>query len=62
MRRSVISFLVVAIIALHQAEQAEAGQWAPATELTQLLNHAELVLQYLRQALQIGRASCRERV
>jgi P-type conjugative transfer protein TrbJ len=55
MRRNVISLLIVAIIALQQPKCAEAGA-ALATELTQALNHAQLVLQYLRQAEQLAEA------
>ena len=50
MRRSMIPLLIVATIALQQPQRAEAGA-ALATEFTQILNHAQLALQYLRLSL-----------
>lgn len=54
MRRRIIPLLIGAIIALQQPQQVEAGAFA--TEFTQALNHAQLLLQYLRQAAQLAEA------
>src|SRR5262249_10459490 len=53
MRRSTLALLVAAI-ALNQPQQADAGAFA--TEFTQVLNHAQLLLQYVRQAEQLAEA------
>lgn len=50
MRRS-IGFFALALIC-HAPQPARGGAFA--TELTQLLNHAELVMQYARQGLQLA--------
>jgi P-type conjugative transfer protein TrbJ len=54
MRRRIIPLLIAAIIALQQPQQVEAGAFA--TEFTQILNHAQLLLQYIRQAEQLAEA------
>lgn len=54
MRRSIISLLIGAIMVLQQPQRVEAGAFA--TEFTQILNHAQLLLQYIRQAEQLAEA------
>jgi len=54
MRRRMILFLIGAVIALQRPQRVEAGSFA--TEFTQLLNHAQLLLQYIRQAEQLAEA------
>jgi P-type conjugative transfer protein TrbJ len=51
MRKSVIGILMLFTISAQTPQKAEAGAFA--TEITQLLNHAELVLAYIRQGLQL---------
>ena len=51
MRRSVI-VLVLLTVAVQSPQRVEAGAFA--TELTQLLNHAQLVMQYIRQGQQLA--------
>ena len=51
MRKFVIAVLILLGIAGNAPQKAEAGAFA--TEVTQLLNHAELVLMYIRQGLQL---------
>ncbi len=51
MRKCVIAFLMLFAISANAPRKAEAGAFA--TEITQLLNHAELVLAYIRQGLQL---------
>ena len=51
MRKLVIAVLVLLGLSGHAPQKAEAGAFA--TEVTQLLNHAELVLMYIRQGLQL---------
>jgi P-type conjugative transfer protein TrbJ len=46
--------LLAVVIALQQPQRVEAGAFA--TEYTQLLNHAQLLMQYLRQAEQLAEA------
>lgn len=52
MRKRVILLLTVFTIALDSPQHVEAGAFA--TEFTQLLNHAQLVLQYIRQGEQLA--------
>src|ERR1700678_2659843 len=51
MRKHVIALLVLFTISAEAPQKAEAGAFA--TEVTQLLNHAQLVLAYIRQGLQL---------
>ena len=51
MRKFVIAVLISLGIAGNAPQKAKAGAFA--TEVTQLLNHAELVLMYIRQGLQL---------
>jgi type IV secretion system protein TrbJ len=51
MRKSV-TLLLLAVICAQNPPRIEAGAFA--TEVTQLLNHAELVLQYIRQGEQLA--------
>jgi type IV secretion system protein TrbJ len=51
MRKSVIVFVLLAF-AIQNPQRVEAGAFA--TELTQLLNHAQLVMQYIRQGQQLA--------
>jgi len=51
MRKSVIILLLVAF-SVQNPKPVEAGAFA--TEVTQLLNHAQLVLQYIRQGAQLA--------
>jgi P-type conjugative transfer protein TrbJ len=51
MRKLVIVFILVAL-AIQNPVPVEAGAFA--TEVTQLLNHSELVLQYIRQGQQLS--------
>ena len=51
MRKSVIVFVLLAV-AVQNPQRVEAGAFA--TELTQLLNHAQLVMQYIRQGQQLA--------
>jgi P-type conjugative transfer protein TrbJ len=51
MRKPVIALLLVFAISGPTPQRAEAGAFA--TEVTQLLNHAQLVLAYIRQGLQL---------
>jgi type IV secretion system protein TrbJ len=50
-RKHVIALLVLFAVAADDPQRAEAGAFA--TEITQLLNHAQLVLAYIRQGLQL---------
>ena len=52
MRKRLILLLTVFTVALDSPQQVEAGAFA--TEFTQLLNHAELVLQYIQQGEQLA--------
>ena len=55
MRKGLIALGIVSALTLQAPEPAQAA--APfATEVTQLLNHAQLILQYLRQAAQLAQA------
>jgi P-type conjugative transfer protein TrbJ len=54
MRKSLIAVLVVFSVTIQEPPRAEAGAFA--TEYTQLLNHAQLIMQYLRQAEQLAEA------
>jgi P-type conjugative transfer protein TrbJ len=51
MRRLVISVLILLGVSGGTPQKAEAGAFA--TEVTQLLNHAQLVLMYIREGLQL---------
>jgi len=51
MRKHVIAFLLLFTISVNAPQKAEAGAFA--TEITQILNHAQLVLAYIRQGLQL---------
>jgi len=51
MRKFVIAVVVLFAVPGNAPQKAEAGVFA--TEVTQLLNHAELVLAYIRQGLQL---------
>ncbi len=51
MRKSVI-ILVLLALSVQNPQRVEAGAFA--TEVTQLLNHAQLVLQYIRQGTQLA--------
>jgi P-type conjugative transfer protein TrbJ len=54
MRKSIISAALAAVSLLQAPRPAQGGAFA--TEVTQLLNHAQLVMQYLRQAQQLSEA------
>ena len=51
MRRLVISVLILLWVSGGASQKAEAGAFA--TEVTQLLNHAQLLLMYIREGLQL---------
>ena len=51
MRKHVITLLVLFVVSAHTPQKAEGGAFA--TEVTQILNHAQLVLAYIRQGLQL---------
>ena len=51
MRKQIIALLVLLAMSAEAPQRAEAGAFA--TEVTQLLNHAQLVLNYIRQGLQL---------
>jgi P-type conjugative transfer protein TrbJ len=51
MRKSIIVFVLLAL-SVNNPQRAEAGAFA--TEVTQLLNHAQLVMQYIRQGQQLA--------
>jgi P-type conjugative transfer protein TrbJ len=51
MRKSIIVFVLLAL-AVQNPQRVEAGAFA--TEVTQLLNHAQLVMQYIRQGEQLA--------
>lgn len=54
MRRGLIAVVVLSAVTLQAPQRAQAGVFA--SEFTQLLNHAQLVMQYLRQAEQLAEA------
>ena len=54
MRKRIIAIGAVALLFTQTPQPAQAGAFA--TEVTQLLNHAQLVMQYLRQAEQLAEA------
>ena len=54
MRRGMIALATLFTVTIQAPEPARAGLFA--TEVTQLLNHAQLLLQYLRQAAQLAEA------
>lgn len=51
MRKFVVVGIIFACVAVREPEPVQAGAFA--TELTQLLNHAQLVMGYLRQGQQL---------
>jgi P-type conjugative transfer protein TrbJ len=51
MRRFVIAISILVAVSADAPQKAEAGAFA--TEVTQLLNHAQLVLLYIREGLQL---------
>ena len=54
MRKSLIALVTVFAVTIQEPQRAQAGAFA--TEYTQLLNHAQLILQYLRQAEHLAEA------
>jgi type IV secretion system protein TrbJ len=54
MRKGMIAVATIFTLSLQPPQPAKGGVFA--TELTQLLNHAQLVMQYLRQAQQLTEA------
>jgi P-type conjugative transfer protein TrbJ len=54
MRKSLVAIATLVVITVQAPRPAAAGVFA--TELTQLLNHAQLIMQYLRQAQQLEQA------
>ena len=54
MRKCLIAVVILAVSLAHPPQTTEAGAFA--TEFTQLLNHAQLLLQYIRQAEQLAEA------
>jgi P-type conjugative transfer protein TrbJ len=50
-RKRLIGFLILSAIAVQAPQPAEAGAFA--TEVTQVLNHAQLAMTYIRQGLQL---------
>jgi P-type conjugative transfer protein TrbJ len=51
MRKQIIALMVLLAMSTEAPQRAEAGAFA--TEVTQVLNHAQLVLNYIRQGLQL---------
>ena len=51
MRKCLIALLLLSEITVQAPEPAKAGAFA--TEVTQLLNHAQLIMSYIRQGLQL---------
>lgn len=51
MRKQLIALIVLYVVSADAPQKAEAGAFA--TEVTQVLNHAQLVLAYIRQGLQL---------
>ncbi len=51
MRKQVIALMVLFTVAVDAPQKAEGGAFA--TEITQILNHAQLVMAYIRQGLQL---------
>jgi P-type conjugative transfer protein TrbJ len=54
MRKSMIAAVALFAVTVQAPQRARGGAFA--TEITQLLNHAQLILQYLRQAEQLAEA------
>jgi P-type conjugative transfer protein TrbJ len=54
MRKSLVAIATLIVITVQTPQPAAAGVFA--TEVTQLLNHAQLIMQYLRQAQQLEQA------
>ena len=51
MRKRLIALLILSVVAVQAPQPAEAGAFA--TEVTQVLNHAQLAMTYIRQGLQL---------
>jgi P-type conjugative transfer protein TrbJ len=51
MRKSVVALMMLFVVSTESPQRAEAGAFA--TEITQVLNHAQLVLAYIREGLQL---------
>ncbi len=54
MRKSLVAIATLIVVSVQAPQPAAAGVFA--TEVTQLLNHAQLIMQYLRQAQQLEQA------
>jgi len=54
MRKSIIAVVTLFAVTVQAPQPARGGAFA--TEITQLLNHAQLIMQYLRQAEQLAEA------
>ena len=54
MRKGIIAIVTLFTLTVQTPQPARAGAFA--TEITQLLNHAQLIMQYLRQAEQLAEA------
>jgi P-type conjugative transfer protein TrbJ len=54
MRKYIIAILIMGVLIWDPPQRTEAGAFA--TEYTQILNHAQLLMQYLRQAEQLAEA------
>src|SRR6185312_15630015 len=54
MRKGIIAIVTLFTLTVQTPKPARAGAFA--TEITQLLNHAQLIMQYLRQAEQLAEA------
>jgi P-type conjugative transfer protein TrbJ len=54
MRKSLVAIATLIVVTVQTPQPAAAGVFA--TEVTQLLNHAQLIMQYLRQAQQLEQA------
>jgi conjugal transfer/entry exclusion protein len=54
MRRSLTAFVLAVMLAVQYPRPLQAGAFA--TEFTQILNHGQLVMQYIRQGEQLREA------
>jgi P-type conjugative transfer protein TrbJ len=54
MRKSIVSGLLIAAVTLNHVPKANGGTFA--TEFTQVLNHGQLVMEYLRQGQELATA------
>ena len=54
MRRSIVSPLIILALVVEVPQRIDAGAFA--TEVTQVLNHAQLLMQYIRQGLHLAEA------